>query len=256
MMSLQEMAKRLGGEVSGQQVRCPGPSHSPDDRSLCVKPGSTGDDFVVHSFAGDDVNVCKDHVRSKLGLPAFEPKARKKKNGTGNANGGGKPYSPTIARFIYRTADGEPYLAVHRTAAKQFFQFHWDGEMWKPGAPKGERIPYRLLELVAAPKTAPIFVVEGEGKADLLANKGFVATTCAGGAGKWDSNLNEWFRDRPVVILADNDGPGRKHGQLVARNLAPIAKSVKVIELPGLPHKGDIKQWRPRWPRGRWLRWP
>jgi hypothetical protein len=28
---------------------------------------------VVHSFAGDDALVCKDHVRARLGLPAFQP---------------------------------------------------------------------------------------------------------------------------------------------------------------------------------------
>ena len=35
-----------------------------------------GDDFVVHSFSGDDPIVCKDHVRKKLGLAPFTPKSK------------------------------------------------------------------------------------------------------------------------------------------------------------------------------------
>jgi hypothetical protein len=38
--------------------------------------------FIVHSFAGDDPIICRDHVRTKLGLPPFEPK---KKNGSDQA---------------------------------------------------------------------------------------------------------------------------------------------------------------------------
>lgn len=35
-MTLQEIARVLGGEVQGHQVRAPGPGHSPKDRSLAV----------------------------------------------------------------------------------------------------------------------------------------------------------------------------------------------------------------------------
>ena len=126
--------------------------------------------------------------------------------------------------------------------------------MWKPGAPKGEKIPYRLPELIATPLTKPVYVVEGEGKADLLAKLGFTVTSSSGGAdearGKWTADLNEWFKDRAVYILPDNDEPGRKHAQLVARNLDSVAKCVRIVELPDLPHKGDVKQWLEHDPSG------
>src|SRR5262249_5619637 len=115
--TLQQMALLLGGEVVKDGVLVPGPGHSQDDRSLSVKPSRDADcGFTLNSFAGDDVQVCKDHVRQKLVLPALEPtKPTKKKNG----NGGGKPYSPTIAKYIDRTVEGEPYLCVHRVADKK-----------------------------------------------------------------------------------------------------------------------------------------
>lgn len=66
-MNLHEIAKRLGGEVSGVSIVCPGPSHSPKDRSLSVRfSGPT--DFVVTSFAGDDWKICKDYVKDRLGI--------------------------------------------------------------------------------------------------------------------------------------------------------------------------------------------
>ena len=253
--SLPEMARLLGGEVVNGGVLAPGPGHSEDDRSLSVKPSRDAEcGFVLNSFAGDDIQVCKDHVRQKLKLPEFEPAkpTKKKKNGNG---AGAKSYSPTIAKYTYRNVDNSPHLQVHRTAAKKFFQHHWDGEMWKPGAPKGEKIPYRLPELIATPLTKPVYVVEGEGKADLLAELGFTVTSSSGGAddgkgSKWTPELNAYFKDRTVYILPDNDGPGRKHAQFVAKNLDPIAKAVRVVELPGLPPKGDIKQWLEHDPAG------
>lgn len=69
--SLRQLAQALGGELSGRHVLCPGPGHSPSDRSLAILLTENG--FVVHSFAGDDPLACKDYVRSKLGLPPWEP---------------------------------------------------------------------------------------------------------------------------------------------------------------------------------------
>jgi hypothetical protein len=51
------------------------------------------------------------------------------------------------------------------------------------------------------------------------------------------------LRGAKVVILPDNDEPGRKHAQQAAKSLHGKAASVKVLELPGLPEKGDISDW-------------
>jgi hypothetical protein len=68
MMSLQELARVLGGEVRGNQVLAPGPGHSQKDRSLSIKlDSSKPHQFVVHSFSGDDPIRCKDYVRGKVG---------------------------------------------------------------------------------------------------------------------------------------------------------------------------------------------
>ena len=75
MMTAREVAMALGGDVvSVKRVAAPGPGHSPTDRSLSVL--ITGSDFIVHSFAGDDWRVCKEYVRSRLGLLPFDQRRR------------------------------------------------------------------------------------------------------------------------------------------------------------------------------------
>lgn len=75
-MNLPALAHALGGNVSGRnRITCPGPGHSPRDRSLAVLVDSSArEGFVAHSFAGDDPLVCRDYVRARLGLP--EPERR------------------------------------------------------------------------------------------------------------------------------------------------------------------------------------
>jgi putative DNA primase/helicase len=74
--ALRHLARRLGGEVAGGQVLCPGPPpHSAKDRSLAVKPNGP-DDFLVHSFAGDDPLACLAYVRRRLGVARPEEERR------------------------------------------------------------------------------------------------------------------------------------------------------------------------------------
>src|SRR5690606_11913344 len=102
---------------------------------------------------------------------------------------------------------------------------------------------YRLPELIAAPPDVPVFVCEGEKDAQRLADEGLIATTGSCGAGKWREGFSEHLAGRDVVILPDNDDVGRKHAALVLRSVHPFARSVRIIELPGLPPKGDVSDW-------------
>jgi putative DNA primase/helicase len=71
---LRSIARALDGEVSGRQVLVPGPGHSPKDRSLAIcLSNDAPDGFLVHSHAGDDWRWCREYVRSRLGLPRWEP---------------------------------------------------------------------------------------------------------------------------------------------------------------------------------------
>jgi len=102
------------------------------------------------------------------------------------------------------------------------------------------RIPYRLDELRAAATGTLICVCEGEKDVDNLVQLGLIATCNSEGAGKWRPHFAQEFRDRDVAIFPDNDDPGRDHASIVAADLAPVARSVRIVALPGLPPKGDV----------------
>jgi hypothetical protein len=152
-----------------------------------------------------------------------------------------------VATYDYLDSNGKLVFQVCRIEPgkngkkKDFSQRRPDGKggfIWKMTGVK--LILYRLPEVL---KAKTVFVMEGEKDADNLAALGLAATTNAGGAGKWRKDYNPHFQGKDVVILPDNDDPGRAHAQDVARNLHGVAAGVKVVELPGLPGKDDVSDW-------------
>lgn len=102
---------------------------------------------------------------------------------------------------------------------------------------------YRLPELLDADSKRPVFIPEGEKDVERLRSLGLVATTNVGGAGKWRSEYTEVLKDRRVVLLPDNDPSGWDSCKNIASELLGIAAWIKIVELPGLPDKGDVSDW-------------
>jgi hypothetical protein len=241
MLSLQQLAVALGGEVSGKQVLAPGPGHSPADRSMSVTLGS--DDYVVNSFAGDDWKACRDYIDEKIGAPKWEPQPRSGPLGNMNAMAAKAAQTKSApANYVYRKADGSQRLRVNRTHSKGFWQEHWDGTQWVKGAGDEPLVPYRLPELLAAEHDT-VLIVEGEKDVDSVMALGFVATTNPMGAEKWQPDLNQYFAGKDVFILPDNDEAGEKHARKVYENLQGIAKEIRILRLPGLGGKEDVSDW-------------
>ncbi|MBN1420899.1 MAG: AAA family ATPase, partial [Planctomycetes bacterium] len=143
--------------------------------------------------------------------------------------------------YPYRDEEGTVVFEVVRFPGKRFRQRRPDGNGGLIWNIKGvRRVLYRLPELLAADPSALVFIAEGENDADRLVQEGLLATTNPGGAGKWRPEFNEAFRGRDVVILADNDDPGREHAEKVAQALHGIARRVRVVEFPDLAPHGDV----------------
>lgn len=145
--------------------------------------------------------------------------------------------------YDYRAEDGTLLFQVQRFEPKKFVQRRPDGNGWEYKVQGTRQVPYHLPELVAAPLSSPVYVVEGEKDADRLAALGLVATCNAGGAGKWKSCHSEHLKDRTVILIPDNDDAGRDHVKKVAKSLKGIAAHVRIMELAGLPEKGDVSDW-------------
>ena len=229
-LSLKEVAHRLGGEVSGNQVLAPGPGHSPKDRSLCVKVNPDGT-WAAYSHAGDNIFTCKDHIREKTGLSPWN-----------KANGSSRNI---VAQHDYTDEDGKLLFQVVRYAPKKFVQRRpiGNGEWtWKLGDTR--RVLYRLPALLeAVANEQPIFVCEGEKAVDALTKLGVPATCSPHGAGKWRDAYSAHLKGAKVIILPDADAPGRHHAEQVATSLRSVAASVRVLALPRLPEGGDAYDW-------------
>lgn len=184
---------------------------------------STG--LYVHCLVGD----CRCGVR-------HDPRPKRQR----------QPTAPTQVHE-YRDAAGQ---AVFRTARvgsgkqKRIWQQRPDGQGgWIDNLNGVEKVLYRLPELLAAPKGSTVYVCEGEKAAEAVERLGLLATTAPLGARKWQDSYSPALAGQHIIILPDNDDDGRAHAEQVARSVAPVATSVKVLTLPGLPPKGDAVEW-------------
>ncbi len=93
-----------------------------------------------------------------------------------------------------------------------------------------------------------VFVVEGEKDCDNATALGLASlcnpegATEEGQRPKWQLAYSEQLRGLDVVLIADNDRPGRAHAQAAAARLHGTAATVRVIELPGETVK-DLSDW-------------
>lgn len=141
-------------------------------------------------------------------------------------------------RYNYTDRDGKLVNQVvrleHPTAKKEFLQC----------TPQGWGLHNVIPPLYNLPviSTAPwAVIVEGEKDADSLIAVGIPATTVCGGAKKWRDEYTSEFDGKDVVILPDNDEPGREHAELIAGKLLKRnrVKSVRIVKTSDAP-KGDV----------------
>lgn len=229
-MTLDYIAKRMNGEVRGNQVACPGPGHSSKDRSLSIKiKSSAPGGLVVYSHAGDDNLECKDFVMEKLGMEPFKPRTN-----------GAAPQSRFVEAYDYKDASGELLYQVLRYDPKRFSHRHPDGNGGWINTGTERRVLYRLADILKYPD-GTVFVCEGEKDANRVASLGYCATTVA--SGKWTEDCIAPLKGREVIIVEDNDEAGRKRGEAAAAALSGVAKSARIVRLPGLPPGKDVSFW-------------
>lgn len=241
--------------TGGWSARCP--AHDDHRASLSLGEGKDGRALIT-CHAG-----CKlDTICNSLGLNVLDlmptaeriprrnakqgttktkpvdskPDAKQATNGT---NGSRK----IVATYDYRDERGNVLFQVVRLDPKDFRQ-----RQPKPGGDwnwsvKGVRVVPFGLPVIAAYPTRKIVVCEGEKDVLSLGKIDVLATCNSGGAGKWTTEHSEFLRGRDVVILPDNDEAGRNHAINVAQLLRGIAASIKIIQLLGLPPKGDVSDW-------------
>lgn len=140
--------------------------------------------------------------------------------------------------YDYTDSDNNLLFQVCRMDPKDFRQRRPDGNggwIWNLKGIKP--VLYQLSEVL---RDDEVVIVEGEKDAGNLLNIGFTATTCPMGAKKWRDEYNESLKGRNVVLIPDNDNEGREHMARIGSSLNGCAASLKWLELPDLPSKGDV----------------
>ena len=128
-----------------------------------------------------------------------------------------------------------------RLAPEGFFQRRPDGRHgWINNLNDVPLVLYHLPQVKQAVADGQtVYVAEGEKDADALAKLGLVATTGPWAQkGKWRDEYAEPLRGATVVILPDNDAPGKTTPRPRPAASKPWEPRVRILELPGLPREG------------------
>jgi putative DNA primase/helicase len=146
--------------------------------------------------------------------------------------------------YDYTDERGHLLFQAVRYQPKGFSQRRPDGNGgWEWNLRGVRRVLYRLPEILEADPGEPVFVFEGERDVQRAEALALVATTNPQGAGKWREEYSEALEGRTVVIVPDNDIPGERHAEDIARSVYGAAACVKVVHLPNLGAGEDFSNW-------------
>lgn len=149
-----------------------------------------------------------------------------------------------VVRFQFQLPDGSWLLGKSGNPKKTFAQRRKNerGEVvWNLDGIGHTIYRHNLVEAaIADGKT--VFMPEGEKDVHTLEGWGLVATTNSGGAANWKPHLAQYFNGADIVILGDDDEPGRKRVDDIARSLRGIAARVRAIYSWGGPK--DVTDWK------------
>jgi len=221
----------------GQGIRCVG-FVTEDGYIHCTREEHAGSleasGAAVPTFAHIDRDDCRcGSPHSRYGaLTGAIPRAAPQSSG--------QPPRQIVATYAYQDASGAVLYRKIRYEPKSFsFQHPASDGGWANGLNGTAHLLYRLPELIAEP-TRVAWVVEGERDVETLVGAGLLATT-TDGLRTWRAEDAEHFRGRPLaVVLPDNDAVGLEHAERIAASLHAVGCPVVVLELPGLPPKGDV----------------
>lgn len=247
--------------INGQkEARCACPIHSGKDPNFAVNTESglaqchsqcgRGWDMISleQELSGLDFPKAKERVYEIVGRPNVPWEERNFE-----------------ALYDYTDASGKVLYQVVRSVGKKFSQRRPDGNGgWLWGLGNVNAVPFRLEKVIHSNFVA---IVEGEKDVLTLERIGMIASCNNGGAEHFKAELTQYFAEKHIAIFPDNDDKGRSHALKVAALLSPVAKSIKIVELPELQPKEDVtdfvnkghtledirelyrksKQWSPEW---------
>ena len=153
---------------------------------------------------------------------------------------------------IYCDTGGQPlakkmiWKSKTHSGKKTAFWFRYEKDQWLPKLPQGMELPLYRSDLLGQNTEKVLFIVEGEKDVDTLLAMGFQATTLPNSSAqsKWPQQYSNLLQNRLVVILTDNDDPGRKYGAFLSSHCLGLCQEVRLVPSesiwPELSETGDI----------------
>ncbi|HEY2711406.1 MAG TPA: hypothetical protein VGI60_02745 [Chthoniobacterales bacterium] len=269
-LSKLDKVRNKGGKTI---ARCPACAETGGDRKgehLFINPNGK---YGCVQFPGSDGQLHRKRIFELVGVTCGPAAAY---NGTHRSRASSQRGYDTLAeavavQAVYLAKDSQngPYKETrrdwyHTSGVERFFvvvRFHNDdpgdkeyrpfsrdsGGKWLAKDPPSPLPLFGLPDLLTRVEE-PVYIVEGEKCACALATLSLLATTSAHGAKS--PQKTDWspLAGREVIILPDNNEPGRAYAKVVIdllQRLNPPA-SVTITELPGVPEGGDIVDWLER----------
>jgi len=161
----------------------------------------------------------------------------------------GPPHRDEIRRHVYRRDGVAVYIKIKRTTGGflSWYRLLVDGKPtgWQAKKPEDyQAAPYVTADLDpfdSELRNDQLFWPEGEKDVDTLNKLNLPAFTFGGTGDGLPSNIDHYLKDRHIIILADNDEPGREHAEkkaAIAHNAG--AASVRIVHFLELPSKNDV----------------
>ena len=225
------------------------PAH--DDKKPSLYITAKDDKLLFHCFAGCPFEAIIAHIGPIQTRPSRGGKDCPKSSVFPTLEAAIEAYhfgKPSSMWAYFRSGESNPCFYVFRWNQPEGKEIRpickVDGG-WKHGYPEGLRPLWNLPAIEKAPPESWVVVCEGEPAAEAATACGLLATTSAGGANA--AAKTDWtpVHGRRVLILPDNDTPGRRYAKEAAQLCREAgAKEVKVLDLaeyaPELPESGDI----------------
>lgn len=135
--------------------------------------------------------------------------------------------------FVYRDYNGKPLYRIIKQKEGQEYavQSYQNGE-YIYGMNGTQKVPYNIPQLNNS-KDKVVFVVNGEDKADLLTELGFISTTAPfNSPKKWRKEFNFYLSNaKGVIILQDNKENSTKY---VANTYRTIKEDIENVGIVGV----------------------
>jgi hypothetical protein len=247
------LVSRLGGEFATNgnwMAKCP--AHDDSTPSLSLKLSNDGHEpkLLVHCLAGCSQARVLESLRDylpRVSVPSATTSPKKDRIEHTYYNWDGTIFGKVTR--VYSYIDGERVKSMYSQEYDNDLKRWATKEGGKSKGMSAKTAPlYGLLTIKGAPTHRSVFIVEGEGKVDLLCSLGLIAVCNQGGAKKWQDHLCAPLVGRRIIICPDNDEAGHMHASMVAHSLRTHnINDIRLLELPNLAEKEDCVQFIERY---------